>query len=302
MIVSMRPAIGAKDLVYAVLNESSDAAGGTPLYGTVKSLAGLGKISINPNGNAAVLYGDDQALHVADSIGKGDVTLELADIDPAAEAEILGHTYVNGGILKQATDQSPYVAIGFKTTRTGSNVATYVWLYKCKFIKPDNADETKKESVSLRGVSLKGVFMPLIATGAWQLKVRTDDPNVSANLLSNFFNSVVLSAGIDLGALTLTSGVGNVATKTITLTFAKAGGGSTKIANPNANNIIAVLDSSKTILTPVSFTAGSPSASPTVAIVYTSLTAAAHTIVVTAELQDANGVACVAKSIAVTPA
>lgn len=302
MSVSARPAIGAKDLVYAVLDESSDIAGGTPLYGAVKSLAGLGKIAINPNGNAAVLYGDDQALHVADSIGKGDVTVELADIDPAAEAEVLGHTYANGGILKQATDQSPYVAIGFKTTRTGSNVATYVWLYKCKFIKPDNADETKKESVSLRGVSLKGVFTPLIASGVWQLKVRTDDPNVSANLLSNFFASVVLSAGVDLGALTLTSGAGVVSTKTITLTFAKAGGGSTKIANPSANNIVAILDSTNAILTPVSFTPGSASATPTVAIVYTSLTAAAHTIVVTGELQDTNGVACVAKSIAVTPA
>ena len=90
-------------------------------------------------------------------------------------------------------------------------------------------------------------------------------------------------------------------TKTIVLTFAKAGGGTTRIANAAATNVVAILDSDHSILTPVTFTAGVAGVAPELTIVYSALTAAAHTIVVTAELKDLNGVACVAKSIAVTP-
>lgn len=301
MAYSARPAIGAKDLVYALLSEASDVAGGTATYGTVKPLAGLGKISQNPNGNASVLYGDDQALHVADGVGKIDLGFDLADINPEAYAEILGHTYGAGGVLEKKDDQSPYVAIGFKRTHTGSSVETYYWIYKAKFLKPDSNDETKKESINFRSLSLKAIAVPLASSGVWRLWIRTDDANASAAALAAFFSTVVLSASIDTGALTLTSGAGVASTKTIVLTFAKAGGGTTKIANAAATNITAILDSDQSILVPVSFTPGAASATPTVTILFSALTAAAHTILVTAELKDQNGIACVAKAISVTP-
>lgn len=301
MAYAARPVIGAKDLVYALLSETSDVVGGTPTYGTVKSLAGLGKISMNPNGNAAVLYGDDQPLHVADSVGKIDLSFDLADIDPAAYAEILGHTYGAGGVLEKSTDQSPYVAIGFKRTHTGSSVETYYWLYKVKFLKPDNSAETKKESISFQSIALKAIAVPLISSGVWRLWIRTDDANASAATLAAFFSTVVLSASIDTGALTLTSGAGVASSKTMVLTFAKAGGGTTQIANASALNIWAILDSDKSLLVPVSFTAGAASTTPTVTIVFSSLTTAAHTVFVSGDLKDLNGVACVAKAIAVTP-
>ena len=302
MAYSARPAIGAKNLVYALLSEASDVAGGTPTYGTVKPLAGLGKISQNPNGNASVLYGDDQALHVADGVGKIDLSFDLADIDPAAYAEILGHTYGAGGVLEKSTDQSPFVAIGFKKTHTGSSVETYYWLYKVKFLKPDSASETKKESINFQSLSLKAVAVPLASSSVWRLWIRTDDANASAAVLAAFFSTVVLSASVDLGALTLTSGAGDASEKTITLTFAKAGGGTTKIANAAATNIVTVLDSDHSVLVPVSFVAGAASVAPTVVITFSALTEAEHTIIVTTDVKDTNGVACVAKSIAVTPA
>ncbi len=301
MAYAARPVIGAKDLVYALLSETSDVVGGTPTYGTVKSLAGLGKISMNPNGNAAVLYGDDQPLHVADSVGKIDLSFDLADIDPAAYAEILGHTYGAGGVLEKSTDQSPYVAIGFKRTHTGSSVETYYWLYKVKFLKPDNSAETKKESISFQSLSLKAVGVPLISSGVWRLWMRTDDPNASATTLNAFFSTVILSASIDSGAFTLTSGTGVASTKTMVLTFAKAGGGTATVANASNTNVYAILDSTKEILTPTSFTPGSASTTPTLTIVFSSLTAAAHTVFVESTLKDNNGIPCVAKAITVTP-
>ncbi len=296
-----RPAIGVKDLVYALLTESSDVAGGTAVYGTVKALAGLGKITVNPNGNAAVLYGDDQAQHVANSIGKIDLSIDLADISPSAYAEILGHTYAAGGVLEKVEDISPYVAVGFKRTHTGSSVETYNWLYKVKFMQPDTSAETKKESISFQSQSLRAIAVPLISSGVWRLQLRTDDENASSSVIAAFFSTVILSASPDLGALTLSSATGDASDKKIILTFAKAGGGTTKIANPSADNITVVLDSNHSIVVPTSYVAGTASETPTVTLTFSSLTEAAHTIVVTAGLKDLNGVSCVVKSVACTP-
>jgi phi13 family phage major tail protein len=299
MSVSARPAIGVKDVVYAVLTESSDVAGGTPTYGTVKALAGVGRLSVNPNPSVSRLAGDDMMLHVAESIGKIDFELELADIDPASEAEVLGHTYANGAIVEHKDDSSPYVAVGFKVTRTGASVSTYYWLYKGKISKPDLAAETKGESINFQRKMLKGEFQPLQANGNWRMKLRTDDPAAPAALVSGFFSTVVLTSSADLTAFTLESAAGDASDKQITLTFGKAT--AVAVANASALNIQVVLDSSHAILTPTSYTASAAGTSPTVILAFSSLTAAAHTIVVNAGLKDTAGVSVTPKSLAVTP-
>lgn len=300
MSVSARPAIGVKDVVYALLTESSDVAAGTPTYGTVKSLAGVGRISVNPNSSIARLAGDDQMIHVAESIGKIDVELELADIDPAAEAEVLGHTYSNGAILRNAADSSPYVAVGFKVSHTGSSVSTYCWLYKGKFSKPDMSAETKGETINFQRKVLKGEFQPLIANSNWMLKLRTDDAAAPAALVSGFFSSVPLTASADLTAFTLASGAGDASDKQIVLTFGKAS--AVAVLNPDASNIQVILDSSHAILVPTSYVIGTAGTSPTLTLKFSSLTAAAHTIVVNSGLKDTAGVSVTQKSIAVVVA
>lgn len=302
MAYAARPAFGASDLVYALMNAGTDVKGGAATFGAVKPLAGLGKISVNPNPSVVKLAGDDDAAqHALASIGKIDVAVDLNDISPEAEAEIFGHTYAAGGIVKNENDQPPRLALGYKVKHTGSNVYTYVWLFNGYFMPYDEANDTKAETVALRRKSLKAEFFPLASTGAWEFKIRTDDANVAAALVSGFFSTVVQSGSADLGAFTLTSGVGDASEKTITLTFAKAGGGSSAVANASALNVFVILDSSHAILTPVTFTPSAAGATPTLLITLSSLTAAAHTVVVTADLKDSQGVSCVAKSIAVTP-
>lgn len=298
--MSAQVRFGAKDLVYAVLNEASDVPGGTPTYGAVTALANLAKISVNPNGNSAILFADDGPRFAADTIGKIDVTVDLADISTVAGAEVLGHTVVNGVVTELSTDQSPYIALGFKITRTGGYY-DYIWLLKGKLTKPDLSAETKKEGINFQTQSLKGSFVALQANNAWRTRLRTDDATVPAATLAGFFTTVLTTSAADLGALTLTSGAGVSGTKTLTLTFAKAGGGTTTIQAPTADDFQMILDSTKAILTPSSITPGAASVAPTLVVVFSSMTAAAHTIVVTTRVKDANGVSCVAKSIAVTP-
>lgn len=292
---------GAKDLVYAVLTESSDVSGGTPVYGTPATLANLAKIAVNPNGNSSILFADDGPRFVGDTIGKIDVTFDLADISTTAYAEVLGHTVVNGTISEKITDQSPYIAVGFKITRTGGYY-DYMWLLKGKLTKPDISAETKKETINFQMQTLKGQFVALQANDNWRTRIRTDDAAVPAATLAGFFTAPVVSSASDLGAFTLTSGAGSSSAKTITLTFGKAGGGSTTVLNASALNVFVILDSSHAVLAPTTYTPGAAGVAPTLVLAFSALTAAAHTIVVTSDLKDANGVPVVAKSIAVTPA
>ena len=302
MAYAARPAFGASDLVYALQNAGTDIVGGAATYGAVKSLAGLGKISVNPNPSIAKLAGDDNAgQHVLASIGKIDVQVELNDIEPSAEAEIFGHTYAAGSIVKGQNDQPPRLALGYKVRHTGSSVFSYVWLLSGVFLPPDEANDTKGESVTLRRKALKAEFFPLVSTGAWEHKLRTDDANAAAALITGFFSTVVQSGGADLGALTLTSGAGVASTRTMVLTFAKAGGGTAAIANATALNVYAIIDSSKALLVPTTFTPSAAGVAPTLTIVFSALTVVTHTVFVTADLKDNSGVSCVAKAIAVTP-
>jgi hypothetical protein len=180
-------------------------------------------------------------------------------------------------------------------------VFSYVWLLNGVFLPYDEANDTKAESVTLRRKSLKAEFYPLVSSGAWETKIRTDDANVAAAIVTGFFTSVIQATSADLGALTLTSGVGDASEKQITLTFAKAGGGTSAIANASAANITVVLDSDHSVLVPTSYTPSAAGVAPTVVLLFSGLTAAAHTIVVNSELKDSQGVSCVVKSIAVTP-
>lgn len=300
-VATTRPIIGAKDFVYALLNAGTDIAGGTPTYGAVKSLPGLRKVTVNPNASQAQLEGDDRVMYIAEQIGKIDVTAEFGDVVVAQFAELYGHAYANGAITKNVADVSPLVAIGYKVTRSGSNVFTYKWLYCGQFMKMETSAETKGESLKFQTVSLKGIFRPLVSSGVYELRADTDDTEVAAAFLAGFFSTVVLASTADLGAFTLTSAAGVASTKTITITFGKAGGGSTTVRAPTAANLFIILDSTHALLVPSTVTPGVSSTTPTVVVVTTSLTAAAHTIVVTADVKDANGVACVAKSIAFTP-
>jgi phi13 family phage major tail protein len=291
MAVANRPRFGAKDLVYAVLSEPTDVEGGTPTFGAIKALAGLGKIAVNPNASQATLYGDDQLQHIADTIGKVDVSFDLADILPDAYAEVLGHTYANGQIMEKATDQSPYIAIGFKLTRTGNPYYDYFWLYKGKLSKPDFSSDTKRETINFQAQSFKGVFQPLLANGNWRLRLRTDDANVPAATLSGFFTAVPLTAAADLGAL---SCVMAKATLNLTFTFAKVGAGNVTILTDTfvLGTTAIIAKSGANVAGTGAWTGqGTPSA------VYTFIPTVAFgandvAVAVTREVRDSSGVAC----------
>ena len=225
MALAYRPLIGARNLVYALLTESSDVSGGTPTYGAPVAISNLAKISVNTNGNASFLFGDDAPRMIAETIGKIDLEVTFPDLLPSDYAALLGHTYANGQIVEASSDQSPYVALGFQVLRAGSDAGVldydYYWLYKCRFVKPSNTYETKADSVKFNPMVLKAEAAMLIANNAFRMRIRTSDPNVTTAAKTSFFTQVTLPSS-DNTALTVTFATGTGAAKTFTVTFAKA--------------------------------------------------------------------------------
>lgn len=306
MAVAVRKgAIGIQDVVYAVLNESTDIAGGTPTYGTVTSLAGGMKFDVKKNAGLTTLYADDHAALTAAYQGKTAVACELYDVDPASYATVLGASYANGVVQETPLDVSPYVAVGYKILYYGNGTSyyKYIWLLKGRFSKPDEGGETKKDTITFQSLTLNAEFVDLIANGNRETWIRTDDAAANATTITNWFNNPIISNSMDVGAFTLTSGTGVISTKTFTLTFAKAGGGTTTVSDASTVNVAIAPASTGTLIPLTSFTPGSASTTPTLAVVTSAtLTGVAYTVFVTSQLHDANGVSVVQKAITVTPA
>ena len=219
---SLRPLIGARGLVYALV--TADTSGGTT-YGTVYSLPNLRQITINPNSSAATLFADDGPRDSAETIGDIDVEITLGDINPVDEARILGHAYAGGAVSKNVSDGSPDIAIGFKALRSGkasgSLVYDYVWLYKGKLLKPSSDHMTKEASINYQMPKFAGKFVGRQSDGLYMVKARTDDDALSASDLAGFFSTVYV-AGADVTELpaTIAEGTSGDAGKVIA-TFEK---------------------------------------------------------------------------------
>lgn len=195
-----RPGIGVEDVVVAVLTQSSDVAGGTLTYATPVALAGLAKLTVNPNGTVATDWADDGPAVSATTTGKIQVDLEMLDVVPVNFATIFGMKYANGILVDNGLDTSPYLALGYKQwlsgdDDTGNKVYRYVWLLKGVLAKPQEGGATKADTIKYQHMQLKGEFTRLNFNGNWRTMLRTDDPNIGAtsNAVADWFHAPVTS-------------------------------------------------------------------------------------------------------------
>lgn len=303
-----RPRIGIQDVVYAVLTESSDVSGGTPTYGSPAALAGAMKFNTKHNGGLSTLFADDRAAFTANFVGKRQVSVDLFDVDPAAYATILGMTRANGINADSPLDQSPYVAIGYKILLAGSATTAehyiYRWLLKGKFSKADEGGDTKADSINYQAVTLNAEFIDLAANGYYQTSIRTDDTDVAATTITNWFNAPVISTSVSLSAVTLSSGAGSTSGKTITLTFGKGSSESFSLVAPvdDTEVLVSVVSTGLLLAGTYTYSVSAAGTTPTLTIANANIAGVAYLVTVTSKLKDVNGVAVTPKSILVTPA
>ena len=157
--------IGLQNFLFGVLTEASD---GTATYGTAQKPAKAISCSVSITNNSASLYADDALAESDTSFQSGTVTIGIDDENLAMMAALLGHTYTNGNLVRNANDVAPYVGLGRIITKMVGGVYKYKveFLNKVKFSEPSQDDTTKGESLEFGTTELEGNIATL-ANGDW---------------------------------------------------------------------------------------------------------------------------------------
>lgn len=296
MPLKVQSSIGLDKLYYAV--QTSDDPAGVPVYDTIYPLVGAKTLSFNAAAALTTNFADDSAFELMESIGEMGLSLSVVDILPEDQARLLGHTYLNGAIIRKSADSSPYVAIMGRVMMADGSYG-YVRYYKVKFGKANAEDATREASPAPRTMSLEGRVAALVSTtyaGKYMEKVRSDDPTVPAATITNWFTSVGHSTGAT-GAITVAAAAGSAGQ--VVFTFTKSGG------NTNMNTgtftvpkIAIFLNSTGAVASPT-WTFGATGGATQTATA-SGVTAGASSWFVSSEVQDVNGVGVTAKGGSVT--
>lgn len=221
--------IGLRDVHYAIL-QSDTPTGAT--YDTPERLVGAISANVNPNTSSATLFADDGPYDSASTLGEIELELNMADIPAAASNKLLGHTYKNGVLIKKASDQPPYVAVGYRSLKS-NGAYRYTWLLKGKFADGEQSNQTKGDSIEYSTPTITGAFVKRDYDDAWQVEADSDDATINPETIANWFTAVVDPEDIEpgpkpsLGTLTVNSAAGTSAGKTkVTVTPAKEGSNS----------------------------------------------------------------------------
>ncbi|WP_238886421.1 major tail protein [Clostridium sp. YIM B02551] len=164
---------GVNKAYYAIYHDPA-TVGANPTYDAVKYLQGLREISINAKEEQGTIYAENQLWDSESSLGQIDVTFDFTSIETEDYAALLGKKIAtDGGIIENANDEAPYIAIMVEKTLSGG-VTEYLTLFKGKLSIPEDKAKTKEGKTDYQTKSLSGIFMPL-DNGDWKHFVKTSD-------------------------------------------------------------------------------------------------------------------------------
>lgn len=148
--------IGVRDLFYATVTENGD---GPETYGDPVRMAKAIQVQMTTTTAEAKLFADDAVDEAVKEFVSGQLTLNTNDLVPLHQAYLLGQKKDEKGVVfASGDDEAPYVAVGFRATKTGGKFK-YVWLYKVKFGIPDENYQTKGENIAFQTPSIVGTYI-----------------------------------------------------------------------------------------------------------------------------------------------
>ena len=206
--------IGLNNFRYGILTEAAD---GTPSYGGAKKPAKAISCSVDITNNEAKLFADDGLAESDTSFQSGTATIGIDDEDQTTMAEMLGHSIVNGAMVRNADDVAPYVGFGRVIVKMVNNVRMYKveFLYKVKFAEPSQDDNTQGESLEFSTPEIEGQVAKL-ENGNWSItKTFTTKAEAIAyleGLLGGGSSSTTYTVTYDV---TTNGGTGTVAAVTV---------------------------------------------------------------------------------------
>ncbi|MCS1351147.1 major tail protein [Mechercharimyces sp. CAU 1602] len=177
--------VGLKDLYVAILTKDD----GTGVeYEAPFKLAPAVNAKVSPKVESAVDYGDDGAVETATALGEIDVELEVNSLTIGSYEKLMGHTYMNGMLVKNADDISPYVALGFRSAK-GDGSEVFVWLYKGRFQAAEQEYKTKEGNIQFQHPKLKGTFVNRSYDNNWMIS--GDSSDTEFGLKDMWFTEVI---------------------------------------------------------------------------------------------------------------
>lgn len=195
----MATRIGCCDFHYAKMT-TEDTLNTAPAYETPKAAPGLMSININPNASVDTLFADDGPMETAVTIGAVEVEIQKNYLSTSNKADLLGKVIDSkGGLVSSSSDIPPWVAIGFKSLKSNGKYR-YVWLYKGKFMDPEDNNETKGDSINWQSDTITGNFVRLLfpytiggkKTTPYKYELDEDDTAADTETLTSWFTKVTL--------------------------------------------------------------------------------------------------------------
>lgn len=147
--------LGLRDLYYAVMKEQD----GVESYDKPKKMAEAMSADLSVNVAEGKLFADDALSEDVKKFTSGTIKLGIKDLIAAVVAELLGQKVDGNNVVwAGGDDEPPYVAIGFRTKKTGGRFK-YIWLLKCKFKVPGEKYQTEGESITFNTPEIEGTIL-----------------------------------------------------------------------------------------------------------------------------------------------
>ena len=185
---------GAADLVYAEVTVDTKETFST---GTVKDLAGLGKVSKKTASNTNTKHYDNVPAISVVSTGADEINFDVSAIPQDVLADITGQYYDEStAMMVEMERTSKYFAVGYKTKNTkGEEI--YVWRLKGTFNIPDQDNETETndansngQTLVYTGISTTHRFTKLGNKPGKAVNVNISKDKISSTAIEDFFESV----------------------------------------------------------------------------------------------------------------
>jgi phi13 family phage major tail protein len=178
--------VGLKDLYYAIQTKDDSTS---VAYSVPVKIAGAINAKSAPSSESLTVYADDGPSEQLNQLGTIALDLETKDLPLDVQAALLGHSIVGGVLIKKDTDIAPYVAIGYRSTKSNGK-SRFMWLLKGKFSLPEDEDRTKEDKPAFQSAKISGVFMKRDYDGQWQRVTDEDLPSFVPATGANWFTSV----------------------------------------------------------------------------------------------------------------
>lgn len=177
--------INVKNLKYCLLL-SDDSSGVT--YDDVEDFAQAMTIDIQPSQATGVLYGDGaQQENIAKLTGIA-TKIEVNKLSIETRAAILGHTFANGVLTKKASDEAPYIALGYQVEGT-NGCSEYVWLLKGRAQEVASKAEQQTDKINFSTDTININFIPRDYDGFLEFDADTANDNFVSSQASAWFTS-----------------------------------------------------------------------------------------------------------------